>query len=177
MTLERIDTLCAALSQARSVLESRVGELQSRMDTLVRRRLPGVKAAVARVAEAQAALQQAIEDAPDVFAKPRTQICHGLKVGYRKGLDTLTWEDDDALVARIEKYCQDDADHLLIVKKTPSKDALADLDAATLKKLGVTREPGVDRVTIAPIDKDVNRLVGALVKGAVSEALEKDEAA
>lgn len=177
MNLDDIEALCGRLAYARSVLETRTGELQSRMDTLVRRRLPGIKAAVARAAEAQAALQQAIEAHPDLFERPKTKIFHGLRVGYRKSQDTVTWEDDDTLVARIEKVFEDEADRLLLIHKKPSKDALAELDAALLKRLGVAKQPGEDQVTINPIDKDVSRLVGALVKGAVSEAMEKGEAA
>lgn len=177
MNLQDIEALCGRLASARSVLETRTGELQSRMDTLVRRRLPGLKAAVARAAEAQAALQQAIEAHPEQFERPKTKIFHGLRVGYRKGQDTVTWEDDDTLVARIEKVFADDADRFLLIHKKPSKDALAELDAPTLKRLGVTREPGQDQVTVHAIDKDVSKLVNALVKGAVGEAMEKGEAA
>lgn len=177
LNLGEIEKLCRSLNDARGVLEQRVTELQSRLDSCVRRRMPGIKSAVGRVAEAQAELHAAIESHPELFERPKTRIFHGLKVGFRKGADRLEWENDDQVVALIERHFADQTDELLIVKKTPSKRALEALDAKDLKRIAVTKETGVDQVTVHAIDKDVNRLVGALVKAGVEESLQKDQEA
>ena len=40
---------------------------------------------MANVAQADANLKAAIEQAPGLFVKPRTIVLHGLKLGYQKG--------------------------------------------------------------------------------------------
>ena len=55
----------------------------------------------------------------------------------------------------------------------PVKDALAQLPAADLRKLGVQVEEAGDHVYIKAADSDVDKLVAAILKeGAVDEAEE-----
>lgn len=175
MTMEQIERLCRAYDEARGVLSTRVSDLEAELDAAKRRALPAIKRAVAKAAEAEAALHAAVAATPALFVKPKTQIFHGVKVGYQKGKGKLEWEDDDALVARIERTYkgQDDVlDLLLIVTKKPSKQGLNTLDAKDLRALGVTVEDTDDRVVVKPVDGAVEKLVKALLKDAVEDATE-----
>lgn len=172
MTLDHIETLTKGYADQRAILADRVQALQDELETAKRRRLLGIKQALAKAAEVEATLKQALEESSALFAKPKTQVFHGIQVGYRKGKGKIEWEDDEALVAKIKKVYGDDADVLLITKVKPSKTALNDLDAADLRKLGVTVEDAGDVVVIKPVDGDVDKLVKALLKDAVEQMTE-----
>ena len=73
------------------------------------------------------------------------------------------------MVARIKKHLPEQADVLIRTKEAPVKEALAQLTAAELKKIGVTIEDAGDTVVIKPVDSEVDKLVDALLKGAASD--------
>ncbi len=74
------------------------------------------------------------------------------------------------MVARIKKHLPEQADVLIKLKETPVKDALAQLSAAELKKLGVTVSEAGDQVVVKPVDSEVDKMVDALMKEAGEEA-------
>ncbi|WP_447978114.1 host-nuclease inhibitor Gam family protein [Candidatus Nitrospira bockiana] len=173
MTLQDIEQLAKKYADARGLLSERVQDCQAEMEAVKRQALPGIKGALARAVVAHAQLVSAVEQHPELFEKPKTQIFHNIKVGYRKGKGKLEWEDDDVLVARIEKRFADQPElieQLIIVKKKPSKAGLEELDAAELRRLGVTVEDAGDQVQVKPVDGAVEKLVNALLKDALDEA-------
>lgn len=172
MNLQQIESQCRTLDEARSLLSLRVQGLEADLDAARKKALPAIKAAVRKAAAAQAELRASVEAAPELFAKPKTQVFHGVQVGYRKGKGTMEWEDDDALVAKIRKAFGDEADQYLIIKPKPSKTALNELEAKALRALGVTVEEAGDVVVVKPVDGDVDKLVKALLKDALDQAQE-----
>ncbi len=64
---------------------------------------------------------------------------------------------------RIERIYDDEIGTLVRTRKEPNKQALAELPAADLKKLGVTIVDAGDEVVIRPVDGDIDRLVDALM--------------
>jgi len=172
MNLTEISVLAKEFADARGVLSARVDDTEYELEALKRRRLPGIKLSLARAAETEAALRGAIEGVPELFEKPKTVIFYGIKVGFQKGKGKMEWEDDEALVAKIEKLFPDQKDTLINTTKTPSKLALNDLEVADLRKLGVSVEETGDRVLVKPVDGAVEKLVKTLLKHALKEATE-----
>ena len=172
ITMATIEKLCLEYKACRDVLADRVQELQDEMETAKRARLRGIKSAVGKAAELRAHLVAAIEAAPELFARPRTQVFHAVKVGFRKGTGKMEWDDEEAVVQRIEKMFAAQAEQLLVIKKKPSKEGLETLGAADLKKLGVTVEDAGDVTVCKPVDGAVDKLVNALLKDAEDEAME-----
>ncbi|BFU90125.1 MAG: hypothetical protein NTAFB01_13120 [Nitrospira sp.] len=172
MTIEYIETLCADFGKRREALHERLSTLEAELQTVKRRHLKEIKRCTTQAAESESALRAAIEDGPELFDKPKTHIFHGIKVGYRKGSGGLDWEDDEDLVRKIEKLFPDDdeAAQYLIIKKKPSAEALEDLDAATLKRLGVLVVDTGEQVVIKPVETAIEKLVKALLKDAREEA-------
>jgi hypothetical protein len=170
MTFDQIDIRCADFARRRAALYDRLSVLEAELQSVKRRHLKAIKRCTALAAESEATLRAAIEDAPDLFAKPKTHILHGIKVGYRKGLGALDWEDDEELVRRIEKLFGDLAGDYLIVKKTPSAEALEACDATTLKRLGVSVGDDGEQVVIKPVETAIEKLVKALLKDARDDA-------
>lgn len=168
--LEMIETATRLYANTREVLAGKVRQLEAEIEAVKRQRLPGIKAALARAAEAEGKLRTVITVAPELFEKPRTLILHGVKVGYRKASGKLVWDDPDQVVALIRKHVPDQADVLIVTTEKPSKAALVQLSAAELKRLGVRVSDCNDEVVIAPVDSEVDKLVEALLASTRDEA-------
>ena len=167
--LESIAKHAEVHAQARALLAERVTALTDAKALLHREHLPGVKRALNRAAETEAALRALVEANPGSFVKPRTQVFAGIKVGYAKGKGALSFDDADSVVARIKKHLPDQADVLIRQKETPVKEALAQLSAAELKKIGVTLTEAGDQTVVRPVDSEVDKMVDALLKAAMGE--------
>jgi len=169
-TLTDIETKAKALADRREMLHDCLVQVERELAAVKKRHLKELRRRVALVADYESELRAAIEGAPELFEKPKTQVFHGIKVGFRKGSGGLEWEDDGDLVRKIEKYFGDEAEGYLVVKKKPSAEALEDLDAATLKRLGVQVVDDGEQVVVKAVETDLERLVKALLKGALDEA-------
>lgn len=167
--LDNISKRAEVYATARQLLADQVGAFNEGLAELRKDHIPGIKKALAKAADAEAALRALIEAHPDCFTKPKTQVFSGVKVGYQKGKGTISFEDADSVVARIRKHLPDQADVLIRSKEVPVKDALAQLSAADLKKIGVTVSDAGDQVVIKPVDSEVDRMVEAMLKAAGEE--------
>lgn len=170
VTLEQIETRARQFAEAREKLAEIVTALNDGIEALKRRHMRPLKAAVNRAAEAEAALRVMVEEAPDLFTKPKTVILHGIRVGYVKSKGKIEFADSDRVVALIKKHFPEQADVLIATTEKPSKDALNGLTAADLRKLGINVIEGDDAVYIKPADSAVDKMVDALLKGATEEA-------
>lgn len=172
MTLDTIEKLAQDYADKRALLAEHLAIFEQEMNAVKQAHLKALRRRVKLVAESQGSLSSAIDAAPGLFEKPKTQIFHGIKVGFRKGKGKIEWEDDAALVVLIKKKFPDFVDDLIITTEVPSATGLQDLDAAELRKLGVTVEEAGEQVVVKPVETDVERLVKALLKGALDEAEE-----
>lgn len=166
---DTIDAAAKKLRQERDVLTERATSLNDELEAVTRRKMSGLRRAVAAVAEAQAALQAAIAQAPHLFKSPRTAVLHGIKFGYRKGTGKIDWEDDEQLIKLIRRYHPDQFDVLCKTTEKPVRDALSQLTAAELKKLGVKVDDSGDVVFVKDATTTVDKLVKALLKGVADE--------
>lgn len=164
MNLSDIEKLTKVFSEARQQLADRVRALEDELQTIKRRRMPGIKSAVNSVLMQQAGLKGAVEGSRDLFVKPRTVIFHGVQVGLQKAKGKISWSDDEQVVKLIKKHLPDQADVLIKTVEKPVKDALKNLSAADLKKIGVTVNETGDQVVIKSTDSEIDKFVDALLK-------------
>lgn len=169
MNLQDIEPHARAYADARAKMAAIVCELNTGIDALKREHMPALKRAIARAAERHDQLKQIIEAHPALFAKPRTVIYHGIKIGYAKGKGGIAFDDAAQVIKLIRKHLPDAADALIATKEAPVKDALAQLTVAELKKLGCHVVQAGDAVLIKPTDSEVDKLVDVLIKGATEE--------
>jgi hypothetical protein len=160
-----IEKTAKALRAARDLLTERATALHDEIQAATKRKLPGLRSAVAAVAQADADLKACIEKAPTLFTKPRTVVLNGLKLGYQKGKGKIEWEDDDQVVKLIRRHFPEQFDVLCATTEKPVKAALAGLTVAELKKLGITVEETGDVVFVKDSTAGVDKLVKALLKG------------
>lgn len=169
MTLLDIETLAKAYADRRALLADRLTALERDLNAIKSKHMKELKRHVALTAECHTELASAIDFSPELFDKPKTRILHGIKVGFRKGKGKIEWEDDAQLVALIKKKFPDFVDDLIITTEVPSATGLQELDAAELRKLGVTVEEAGEQVVVKAIESDVEKLVKALLKGAIDD--------
>ena len=170
-TLTDIEERAKEFAIARDTLAQRVDALQQEIEQAKRRKLKGIKNAVVLARVAELALRNSINDAPELFEKPRTMILHGIKVGYQKGKGGVEYSDDDQVIKLIRKYLPDQADILIATKENIVKKSLGQLSVAELKKIGVNVKKAGDQVLIKSTDSNVDKLVNALL----AEVEQEDE--
>ena len=170
MTLSDIERLAKAYADRHALLADRLTALERDLNAIKSKHMRELKRHVALTAECQTDLANAIDASPELFDKPKTRILHGIKVGFRKGKGKIEWEDDAQLVALIKKKFPDFADSLILTTEVPSATGLQELDAAELRKLGVTVEEAGEQVVVKAVESNVEKLVKALLKGAMDDA-------
>lgn len=172
--MKTIEDACKLSREARHVLASRAQELQEVIAEAQRRRLPGIRSAVAAVADADAKVLALLQDSPELFKKPKSVVFHGLQVGYKKGSGAIEIEDGAQVVKLIRKHLPERFDDLVKVKETPIKTAIRNLTGAELQKIGVKVQAAGEVVFMTDATDGVDKLVAALLKGA--EAPQEEDA-
>ncbi len=171
MDLKQIEHLAHTYSNERDHLGALVTALQRDLEDVKGRYLDSIQAALRLTAAAQEQLKGAVQGAPGLFEKPRTHIFHGVRVGWAKQKDALEIPDPEKTVALIRKYFPEEQSTVLIrTKEDPNKKALEQLSPAELKRIGVLPVPGEDAVVLKPVDGEIDKLVGALLKATDLEA-------
>jgi hypothetical protein len=165
-----LDSLTKAYAKARQALSERVAELQSELTSIRNRKIGGIKTAAAQASNLQAELRTFVEANPDLFTRPRTMTLSGIKVGYQKGKGSLDWDDNTKVVELIRKHLPEQADVLIITEEKPSADALRQLSAKELAKIGVRIENASDQVLVKATDSEVDKLVAKILEEGAKEA-------
>lgn len=168
--LADLECRAKSLADARAVLTDIVTVLNDGIDALKRDNMKAIKAAVRGVAEQHDRLKALIEENPGLFEKPRSIVFHGIKLGYRKGIGGLEYEDEEQVIKLIRKHFPEQFDVLVKTDEKPIKAALCNLTVAELKKLGITVEATDDVVFIKATDSAVDKLVKQLLKSATEDA-------
>lgn len=172
-TLAEIEAHAKKLAEARAALAEDLQALQEETERLKRACLPKVKRGVARAAQLTAELLALVEGAPELFVRPKSVILHGLRLGYRKEAGKIEWDDGERVVELIRRHYPEQFDVLVKTTHRPVKDALAQLPAVDLKRLGVRVGEDGEVVFVKPVDSAVDRMVDALLKDATEQALEE----
>lgn len=168
-TLIEIENRAKLYADARESLAAIVSDLNAGIEAMKRKAMPEIKRAIGRASTHHDQLRAMIENAPELFAKPKSRTLAGIKLGYQKGKGKIEWDDPDQVVRLIKKHFPDQADVLIATTEKPVKDALNGLSAAELKKLGISVVEGGEAIFIKPADSAVDKLVDALLKEATAE--------
>ncbi|MDR2220992.1 MAG: hypothetical protein LBE24_10525 [Methylobacillus sp.] len=171
-TLADIETRARKYAEARDHVAEIVTAMHDGIEAIKRDNMPKLKKAIASATEHHDALKGMVEDAPELFKKPRTVTFHGLRLGYMKGKGGIVWDDADAVVTAIQKHLPKQAEALIRWKGAPLKEAINQLDVADLKRIGCRVIDTGEQVFIKPVDGAVEKMVDALLKDATEEVAE-----
>jgi len=122
-------------------------------------------------------LYRAIAENPELFAKPKTQIFEGIRVGIMQGKGSVQVEDDELTITLIEKKMQDKADLLIKTTKSLVKTAIAQLSDEERAKIHVQIIGKESRVVITSVDAAVNKILNSIIKVSAEELKEEYEEA
>lgn len=168
--LALIELLAKQLADERAIVAERVQTLHDELEAAKRRKIPGIKTAVAEAVRLEARLIEEIKARRAHFDDPRTIVVSGLKVGLAKGRGKIEFADEATVIAKIEKiYTADEAALLVKTEKSVRKKALNALAVEDLRKIGCTVVAAGDHPYIAPVDDEVDKLVNRLLKAASEE--------
>lgn len=159
-----IELATKAYAQERRTLSERVQTLEDETRALQRRKLPGIKGALARARDARDHIVNLLHLNPGLFVKPRTVTVEGIKVGFQKRKGSIGVADPDRVVELIKKKLPDLAADLIQVKETPRKSALAQLTAQQLTLIGCTVDADTDEPLVKETDGEVDKLVAKLLQ-------------
>ena len=118
-------------------------------------------------AEARAILEGMLIAAPQLFKEPRSLTVDGVRCGFKKEPDGLTWDEDDAVIARIKALMPDKAPLLIRQQESLIHAALDGLDEKELRSLGIRQVIGADAWFVTIKDNDAERLVKTIVEDAL----------
>lgn len=167
MNIMKIEELTTVYSGAREDLSTLVRELELALSAIRQSRIASIKSAVKRAIDARDDLHAAIEEAPEIFTKPRTRIFSGIKVGINKQRGKVVIDNEEKTIELIRKLLPEDQAELLIrIKEEVHKPSVYDLEARDLKRLGIKITADTDETLIKPVDGEVDKLVDALLKEA-----------
>ncbi|WP_111747650.1 host-nuclease inhibitor Gam family protein [Salinisphaera orenii] len=170
MSLSDVEKHTQAYAAKRDTLSARVAAMSDEIEAIKRRKLPGIKKAVAAAADARSALEAAIEANRESFAKPKTLIIAGVRVGLAKGKGRIVFDDERLVLDRIYRQFPQQSAELIKVTEKPVRSALERLSTADLKRLGCSVEDTDDQIVIKPTDGETDKIVSALL--AEAEKLE-----
>lgn len=163
--MDEIEIKAKAHAQAREKLGEIVSALQEGIDALKRKAMPRLKAAVNKAADTSDELLALVNESPELFVKPKSVTFNGIRIGFQKEKGKIVFDDPEQVIKLIRKHYPELADTLIATTEKPSKDALNNLTAEQLKKIGVTVTSDTDVVFIRAADSDVDKMVNALLKG------------
>lgn len=168
-TIKDIEALTRKYADARGELAATVQALQDELEQVRRKYLRSIERQADRALERKGELAGAIESAPELFVKPRTYTFAGVKVGFQKGKGKVSFEDADQVVRLIERHLADQAELLIVTEKKPNKEAILQLPAADVKRIGCAITGTGDAVLIKDASGEVDKLVAALLKDKTEE--------
>lgn len=160
---DTLEDLTRDFSRKRDLLAQRMQTLEEETRAVQRRKLPGIKSALASAQDAQAALAAFVDSNRSFFDKPKTVTIDGIRVGLMKSKGRISWDSPEQVVALIRKKLPDQADALIRITEAPARGALNNLSAAELKAIGCRIEEAGEQVVIKPQDSELDKLVDRLL--------------
>lgn len=161
---EQMELAAKAYAKERNILVDLVSDLDEEILKLNRKALPAIKKAVNATKEAEAKLEELVNENPALFKKPRTMTVHGIKYGFSKQKGRIEIPDPANSIKLIRKHLASKSEVLIVSTETISKDALNNISVDELKKIGCNIIADTDAVVIKATDSDVSKLVAAFLK-------------
>jgi sirohydrochlorin ferrochelatase len=151
MDLNQIKKLASGFASDLSILQSVADDMQADLDKIAARYSAPLESSKKIARASRDRLRRAIESAPDLFVKPRTQEHQGIEFGFRKLKGKIIIEDVEKTLTKIKDSIESPWDYIRTIEE-PDKKALEKLPAADLKKLGVAVKNDTDAVVVRQLD-------------------------
>ena len=138
-----LDATAASFADAHGKLSERVRRLKAETTALHDAAMPEIQRLAVNMARTQGALEEEILANADLFVKPGMRRVSGVKIGFRKQPGKVSFKDEAKVIGRIRELLPAEQAYLLIrIRETVDKTALADLELADLRRIGVSLNAG-----------------------------------
>jgi len=168
-TMQEIEIKAKTHAAARLALTNQVVLLNAEIEAVKQKRLKKLRELVATATSTGDDLLASVSESAELFKKPKSVVLHNVKLGFKKLPGKIDIANPDQTIKLIKKHFPELADNLIDTKESPSKQGLNTCDAATLKKVGVTVTSDTDVAFISDPASEVDKIVDALLKGAMDE--------
>ena len=173
--IDILDKPTREYADAREALANELAALQGEIEAVKRGYLPKIRKQFVKMADKKTALFEAISANKDCFEKPKTQVLHGIKIGYRKKTgETIILSQDQTIELIRKRFGEKQARLMIQTKESVIKDSLKSLTAADLKAIGVEIKADVDEVVITATDGEIDKIISAMEKGLDKDIAESD---
>jgi hypothetical protein len=170
ITLVEIRAAAEALARAHQASAASAALLQEELSQAIQpiysRHKTHLDHTAAEEAHAYSVLEDLIAGTPHLFAKPRSIAVDGVRCGYRKEADSLDWDDDAAIIARIRALYPDQADLCVRTQESVVVDAIEQMGAVEHRRIGIRRIEGADQPYITIGDSDVEKIARLFIADA-----------
>lgn len=168
-TMQEIEIKAKAHAAARLALTNHVTLLKAEIEAVTQKRLKKLREIVALATASGDELLALVSESSELFKKPKSAVLHGIKLGFKKEKGKISFADEEQVIKLIKKHLPDLADVLIVTTEKPSKEAMNNLEAGQLKKIGVTVTADSDVAFITDPTSDVDKIVTALLKDVTEE--------
>ena len=162
MSMNDIETLASKHAKNIDGLAELARAVNEEIEACTQRASKKLKALAAKCVDSELLLEEALEDSPELFEKPRTVVLSGLKLGYARGRDKLDF-DEEKTIDLIDRYFPEMAQALIKTVRKSVSSALGNLQPAQLKKIKVDVVEGDDTVVLKVADTATNKLVSGYI--------------
>jgi hypothetical protein len=161
--IEILDKPVKEYADAREALANELATLQGEIEAVKRGYMQKLKRLFVRMADKKSELAGVIEANKELFGKPKTQIMHGIKIGYRKKTgETVILSQEQTIVLIRKKFGEKQAKLMIQTKESVIKDSLKSLTASDLKAIGVEIKADVDELVISATDGEIDKIIAAM---------------
>ena len=145
---ESLAKLCLSYAEAKAGLEHASETIRADQRAAARKGLGELRRHSGALTKASERLRAAVSQAVQqgMFAKPRTRVFEGVRIGIKKHPDSLEVSDEAKAIGLIRQHLTEEADRLIRTRESLDKAALKSLDPAELRKIGVKLVAGEDEI-------------------------------
>lgn len=158
-TMDELERLAKEASEAFDQANARISDFDAEVAALKRRRLVGIRNAIAKAIETRAALREAVAENPDLFNRPKSRTIHGMRFGWEKGKGKITYTDPEGVCRLIKRHFPDQVEVLIKTTEKPVKKALQQLPTRDLKRVGCEVQETDDAPFVRMVDSELEKFL------------------
>lgn len=169
ITLDEIIECCADLERLRSKGQKVMAVVEKKQQAVLDEHKKELDQIAHELDLARIELELRVVYGRQFFLKPKTQVFHGIEVGYVKERDTLEVPPDNILIPRIKTLLKTKISVLIRTVESVVKEAFKQLTVDEKQKLGCRIIRGADKVVVrAQAQSDVEKYFAARLTAAAA---------
>jgi len=172
--IKPIEDACLKLTEARDALTAEAEATKAEIEAVMARRRPAIRRQLRRVKALQQAAHDLAAGNPALFAKPKSRIFGGVRIGWRKQVGQMVIADEAAAIRSLRRQLGDSAETLIKVTEKLNRKALAAQPGQVLRKAGVEIVADSDAPFVDFTDRAIDKMINAWLAKAPDQEADDD---